>query len=277
MKCLLVEDAPDAMEYLRQLIAEEFPKELQIIGEAGDLALARALIETKKPDLVFFDIEMRGGNTSFDLLRALKQEGRIQFDIIFVTAHGRLDYAVKALEYAALDYVTKPIERDKFRQAVEAALERNRNLEQYLRQLDLILETGKSSSAAQPIAIPLTRGTLEVILPNEIAWLESRTEITHIHLQNGDTLKAMRNIGYFSRMLIPDFSFFQVSQSAIVYLPYIRRYDHHERKVILKNGQTVQASTNGGRELHRHLTAPRNKGSMQDLVELLKGWFRKGR
>jgi len=120
----------------------------------------------------------------------------------------------------------------------------------------------------------LVKGIIETIQPEEIAWLESQTVVTVIHLQNGETLYAMRNIGYFRELLIPHLPFFQISQKEIIYLPFMRRYLPMKREVILRDGNTLMASKRGGVELKQFLQSAQANDPMKSLVESLNIWLR---
>jgi two-component system LytT family response regulator len=109
MKALVVDDEPLARRELRRLLAA-FPA-IQVIGEAGNIDQARTHIEESAPDIVFLDIQMPGG-TGFDLLTQLERVPRI----IFTTAYDQ--YAVKAFDVNALDYLLKPIEPERLATAL---------------------------------------------------------------------------------------------------------------------------------------------------------------
>jgi two-component system LytT family response regulator len=104
MKALVVDDEPLARRELRRLLGA-FPW-VQVVGEAGNVDEARASIESLSPDVVFLDIQMPGG-TGFDLLTQLDRVPRI----VFTTAYDQ--YAVKAFDVNALDYLLKPIEPER--------------------------------------------------------------------------------------------------------------------------------------------------------------------
>jgi two-component system, LytTR family, response regulator len=101
MKAIIVDDEPPARRELRRLLAD-FPW-IEIIGEAGNIAQAAAIIEELSPALVFLDIQMPGGS-GFDLLTRLEHLPQV----IFTTAHD--EHAVRAFEVNALDYLLKPID-----------------------------------------------------------------------------------------------------------------------------------------------------------------------
>src|SRR4051812_39333407 len=109
MKALIVDDEPLARRELRRLLAGH-PR-VQVVGEAGNIDEARECIERLSPDLVFLDIRMPGG-TGFDLLTQLDRVPRI----VFTTAYDQ--YAVKAFDVNALDYLLKPIEPERLATAI---------------------------------------------------------------------------------------------------------------------------------------------------------------
>jgi two-component system LytT family response regulator len=109
LKALIVDDEPLARRELHRLLAA-FPS-VRIVGEAANIDEARARIEELSPDVVFLDIQMPGG-TGFDLLAQLDRVPRI----VFTTAYDQ--YAVKAFEVNALDYLLKPIEPERLAAAI---------------------------------------------------------------------------------------------------------------------------------------------------------------
>jgi two-component system LytT family response regulator len=129
MKALIVDDEPLARRELRRLL-DAFPW-VQVAGEAGNIDEARLRIEEAMPDLVFLDIQMPGG-TGFDLLTQLDRVPRV----VFTSAYDQ--YAVKAFDVNALDYLLKPIEPERLATALakiqgtpaRAAVEREAPLEQ---------------------------------------------------------------------------------------------------------------------------------------------------
>ncbi|OIN56670.1 LytR/AlgR family response regulator transcription factor [Arsenicibacter rosenii] len=110
MKTLLVDDERLARAELRRLL-ENFPK-IDIIGEAANADEALPMIEDLQPDLLFLDIQMPGKN-GFELLQSI--EGKAP-DVIFTTAYD--EYAIKAFEFNALDYLLKPVELNRLTEAI---------------------------------------------------------------------------------------------------------------------------------------------------------------
>ena len=109
MKALIVDDEPLARRELKRLL-DAFPS-VRVLGEAGNIDEARERIEELSPDVVFLDIQMPGGS-GFDLLAQLDRVPRI----VFTTAYDQ--YAVKAFDVNALDYLLKPIEPERLASAL---------------------------------------------------------------------------------------------------------------------------------------------------------------
>ena len=109
-KALVVDDEQLARKAIISLI-RDFP-EIEIAGEAEDVNQAAALIASHQPDLLFLDIQMPG-KSGFDLLNEVNYQGKV----IFITAYD--EYALRAFEINALDYLMKPISPDRFKLAIE--------------------------------------------------------------------------------------------------------------------------------------------------------------
>lgn len=116
MKVILIDDERLARNELRRLL-ENFPK-IEIIAEAANADEGKKLIEEFHPDLIFLDIQMPGKN-GFELLESLDDD--VLPEVIFTTAYD--EYALKAFEYNALDYILKPIDLARLGEAVQRVFE----------------------------------------------------------------------------------------------------------------------------------------------------------
>lgn len=110
MKAIIIDDERLARNELKRLL-DNFPK-IEIIGEAANAEEAIPMIEDMQPDLIFLDIQMPGKN-GFELLEAI--EGKVP-EVIFTTAYD--EYALKAFEFNALDYLLKPIDQSRLAEAL---------------------------------------------------------------------------------------------------------------------------------------------------------------
>ncbi|MEZ4799822.1 MAG: response regulator [Flavobacteriales bacterium] len=109
MNIIIIDDESNARAALTGMIQENFP-EITIIGEAENLVTGVNLIKSMSPDLVLLDIEMPG-HLGVDILDFFQPE-EINFEIVFVTAYN--DYALRAFELAAVDYLLKPTRNEHF-------------------------------------------------------------------------------------------------------------------------------------------------------------------
>jgi two-component system LytT family response regulator len=117
IRAIVVDDEPPAREKLRRYLSAE--PDVEVVGEAADGASAAAAIARLAPDVVFLDVVMPGID-GFEVLRRLDSASLPH--VVFVTAHD--DHALRAFEVNALDYVLKPVDPDRFRQAVARVRER---------------------------------------------------------------------------------------------------------------------------------------------------------
>ena len=114
MRVAIVDDEPVAREGIRLWLASE--PDVEIVGEAGNPADAIALVESARPDLLFLDVQMPGGD-GFDVLEGIA--GTHVPEVVFVTAHE--ENALRAFEVAALDFLLKPVREERFRTALDRA------------------------------------------------------------------------------------------------------------------------------------------------------------
>ena len=126
VKVVIIDDEKISRETIKFLLADYFP-EVTVSAEAESVDDAVKIIEEQNPELVFLDIEIKGG-TGLHVLQRLKKR---DFKLIFITAFN--DFAIKAIKFSAIDYILKPINEFEFKNGVERA----------------ILEIGKISNSSQ--------------------------------------------------------------------------------------------------------------------------------
>ena len=191
----------------------DYCSDVRLIGEAESGEDGIKLIEKLKPDIVFLDIEMPRMD-GFDMLHRLPQKN---FDLIFTTAYDQ--YAIKAIKFAAFDYLLKPIDIEELKMAVSKSNSPNRNTEKKLEVLDQNL-FGKASLIR--IAIPALEGLLFFSV-SDIIHLEANRNYTTIYFNNTPKLVASKTLKEFEDMLPTDI-FFRTHHSHLINLNYIKRY-----------------------------------------------------
>ncbi|NVJ98373.1 MAG: response regulator transcription factor [Alphaproteobacteria bacterium] len=238
IKTLIVDDEPLARELLASLVRKD--SALELVGESPDGADALAKITTLKPDLILLDVQMPVMN-GIGLASRLIHRRDVPY-IIFVTAYDR--YAVKAFELNALDYILKPIAKDRFFPAVEKAkqaISQQRIYEMAEKMLGLVSSLSDTGSHGRQEAIVInTGGKLVSLEPEDIIWIEAANQYVRIHT-NRQIFMMAENLGKFADRL--DGAFFQrVHRSAIINLAKVRsvaRKGSGAHRIGLAGGQEV--------------------------------------
>ncbi len=208
LRVTIVDDEKPARDRLRRLLAAI--ADVEIVGEAGDVASAIELIDREKPDLCLLDVQIPGGD-GFDVLRVAEHMPQV----VFTTAFDH--YAVRAFEVNSLDYLLKPVNRDRLLQAVgraQQAKERGDAEPGTVRQL--LEEIRAQRPAPTPMRIPAKRGTKILLLdPAEVVWFEAEGELVHAKTQDGRAL-VERSLAELEEQLAA--SFFRIHRSYLVNL-----------------------------------------------------------
>ncbi|MDQ3212364.1 MAG: response regulator, partial [Acidobacteriota bacterium] len=177
VRVIVADDEPLARQRLLMLLALE--DWVEVVAECPDGPSTRSAIETLRPDLVFLDVQMPGAS-GFELIEAIGAQ-RMPF-VIFVTAFD--NYALRAFDVHALDYLLKPFDKDRFRKALSRArdqLERRSSgdLEKHLLEL---------MHGRKPPPHPLDRfvvkasGRIFFVRPAEIEWIEAAGNYVKLHV-----------------------------------------------------------------------------------------------
>jgi two-component system LytT family response regulator len=238
IKAIVVDDEAPARREMRRLLAAH--ESIAVVGDARDLATARGLLLRTRPDVVFLDIRL-GKATGFDLLEDVDEETAV----VFVTAYD--DYAIRAFEANALDYLVKPVEPERLARTVER------------------LQAGAPGAA--PVRdvgpfTPLRWVFLEAGDASEFVELASITHVTpdprgsRVHTEDGRSLPATKSLTGWEERLPPD-DFLRVHRGAIVNLRHVERvepWSHYSYRVHLRGSDDpVTMSRRYAREVRQRL------------------------
>lgn len=213
--CIIVDDEKLARDLLREYL-ENYP-EIEVIGEADQGTDAVEKIDKLKPDLVFLDVQMPG-MTGFDVLEDIEHEPYV----IFVTAYDQ--YAIKAFEKNAVDYLLKPLDEERFRNAVNRALKR-KTLEHSSIE-DLLSSMRSERKGAYDTHIFVQKSEKLFNLPvDEIVYLEASGDYTIITTK-ADQFVSSSGIGKLEEILNPEV-FIRVHRSTIVNVNYLKEIERH--------------------------------------------------
>lgn len=235
IRAILIDDEFDSLESLKQEI-ELYCPGVEIVSSHSDPREGKKAIMLHEPDLLFLDIEMPYLN-GFELLESL---GEIRFDVIFITAYD--EFAIKAFEFNASDYLLKPVIKSKLVQAVEKSKARKArgmgsgDLAALIHHVQL-----QRAEGMEKIALPTSEG-FEFIHVNDIVYFKAESNYTWVHLVTGEKHLIARTLKQFSGFL----SFTQLFRSHnswIVNLNHVKKYIKGQGGyLVLNNGDTVPVS-----------------------------------
>ena len=235
VRAVIVDDEALARERVRTLLGQATG--VTVVGECSGGREAVDAILADRPDLVFLDVQMPDLN-GFEVLDAVATEWLPA--VIFVTAYD--EYAIKAFDVHAIDYLLKPIEPERFRKALARATKRG--------LLSLLDE--------RPIdrLVIRTRGKVSFLKPSEIDWIEADGK--HARLHAGRETHVVRHTLTRLEQRLASHNFVRVHRSAIINVDRIKELEpwfHGEYVVILKDGTKLTSSAAHSQALHRIVDA----------------------
>jgi len=256
LKTLIADDEPLARERLRFLLSGD--DEVEIVGECRNGREVIAVLRATPPDVLFLDIRMPA-HDGFDVIEHI---GAARMPVtVFVTAHN--DYALKAFEVEALDYLTKPIEPERLHQTLARVKERVASKSALMAQerLRFVLDNIRSASAPDsrpyPKRLLVRNGNKDVLVSlDEVEWIEAADYYSCLHVGARNYL-LREPIRQLAETLDPG-QFVRVHRSAIVNIGQVReilRDGRNEGAVVLHSGQRLKMSKAGWQTL---LAATRN-------------------
>lgn len=244
IKAVIIDDEPLARSLLCEYLGEI--GEVKVVGEFENGFDGLKGINDLNPDLVFLDIQMPKLN-GFEMLELLDDLP----NVIFITAYEQ--YAVKAFERNAVDYLLKPYSIDRLKSAIDKAKKINQSTNEKNAVHQLIQDHQEQIQSIDRIAVK-TGTKIKIIYINEIQYLESQDDYVMIFTAEGKFLKQ-NTMKYFERQLPAD-SFLRVHRSYIVRLDFVEQIELYERDsyiIKLKNQQTIPVSKSGYNRLRENL------------------------
>ena len=215
LKSIIIDDEKMAIEALAEDI-KTYTEDVEIIATCSDSSKAKSLIEKLKPDIVFLDIEMPGLN-GFQLLESIDL---INFSVVFVTAYDQ--FALKAFEFSAADYLVKPVDRKRLVSTINTIKEKKAK-DEIDCKLSVILHNLKISTSAYPtLAVPSLDG-IEFVPVDEIMYLKSDGNYCNIFLVDDKKIYVSKTLKHFANLL-DGFGFIRIHQSYFVNVRFIRKY-----------------------------------------------------
>lgn len=235
MKALIIDDEQRARNLLRILLEENCPQIAEIY-EAEDLPKGVALINRLQPDIVFLDIEMPG-YSGIQILEFFTPE-QITFEIIFTTAYS--EFAIKAFELNAIDYLLKPLRHEQVENAVQKAVDQigKSKVSERLEELRNALNVNN----IRKIGLPVSNGVLFIEV-DDIIMMEADRMYTKVFTKNGGEHLVSKPMKFFVDHLKSLTEFYKPHRSFLINLKHILQYVNQDGGyIVMDNQQTVSIS-----------------------------------
>ncbi|MBS1613994.1 MAG: response regulator [Bacteroidetes bacterium] len=215
MQAVIIDDEADARTAIRVLLNEVAP-DVEIVGEAGLVSDGVKLINKHAPQIVFSDIDMPV-LTGLQLLDFFNAD-EIGFELIFVTNYS--EYAVKAFQLSAIDYLLKPIDKELLTKAIDKVRQR-KNYRQVERNTALkqIVKDNKFDK----IALPLAEG-LRFVEIDAISAMKADNVYTEVELKSGEQILVSKPLKSFEKMLEQSLGFFRTHRSYLINLNAVKTF-----------------------------------------------------
>jgi two-component system, LytTR family, response regulator len=231
MKAIIIDDEPLARSIIREYL--QTYQHITVAQECNDGFEGMKAIQEHQPDLIFLDIQMPK-ITGFEMLELIDEPP----PVIFTTAFE--EYAIKAFDAHAADYLLKPFSKERFDKAMQKMMQQQNNTAKAI--TDTALQTPVQSNRI----VVKDNGKIKIIPVARVQYLEAADDYVKIHTAEGVFLKK-QTMQYFEDSL-PGNEFIRVHRSCIINVQLISRIDPHEKDshlVLLTTGARLPVSKAG--------------------------------
>lgn len=242
MNVIIIDDEPLGRSIVKEYLSSY--NEIKIIAECNDGFEGLKAVQQHEPDLIFLDIQMPK-ITGFEMLELIENPPAV----IFTTAFD--EYAIKAFESNAIDYLLKPFSKERFDKAMHKYASQQKPT---LQKTESVLESAAQSPVQQNRIVVKDGSKIKIIPVSQIQYLEAADDYVKIYLAEGSFLKK-KTMGYFEQSL-QSFQFVRVHRSYIVNTQLITRIDVYEKDshlLLLNTGAKLPVSKAGYSKLKEML------------------------
>jgi two-component system, LytTR family, response regulator len=268
IRTLVIEDSKPNREVLLEILRKYFP-EVLVLHTADNAYSAYHALCQHDYDLVLTDIELPR-DTIFEVFKKLKKIEKFpfKFETIFITSKGsNRDYWTNAMKVSAVDFLDKPIELDQLREAIENAKARLL-AKKSGSSISVLFDNLEAESKNRKFAIHLLRGQLEYIRLGDILYFEADETVTIVHSKNGNWYKAMKNLGYYAKLLQDDKTFYRIAADKLINCDAVISFDSKNRMAVISEDLKLEVSRRNVTDFKKHMESLRGK---VDLLARLKG------
>jgi two-component system LytT family response regulator len=252
IRALIADDEALARKFIGKMLKDD--RDFEIIGECGNGKETVAMIRKKSPDVVFLDVQMPEMD-GFAVLESIGIE-RLP-EIIFTTAYEQ--YAIRAFELHALDYLLKPFDQTRFKEGIKYVKERFRSERQNdgRMQINALLENIKNKPQYLERLVIKASGRITFLRTDEINWIEADDKYVHLHTDKANPM-VRQTLSAMEAQLDPA-KFQRVHRSAIVNVERIAELQplfSGEYSILLQDGTKLTLSRNHRDKLFELLGKP---------------------
>jgi two-component system LytT family response regulator len=244
---LLIDD--DNLRAGMKSLLSRYAPEIAIMGEADSVKTGTELLLKTDPQVVFLDIHL-GDGSGFDLLEEVNKRGKLNSQIVFITAHEQ--YAIKAFRFSALDFLLKPVDPDE----LEKVISKIKNVlvkSESVAHIDLLLENiRKKVDNFKRIALSTADG-IHLFEISDIIRCESEDNYTKFYIKNNKPVLISKTLKEYEDLLT-EHGFERIHQSHLINLSYLKSY-------IKKDGGYVVMADNSNLPISQ-----RKKERLQELI-----------
>jgi two-component system LytT family response regulator len=236
-KVIIIDDEPLARSIVIEYLQSH--PELQLMQECSDGFEGIKAIMQHQPDLIFLDIQMPKIN-GFEMLELVEQPP----SVIFTTAFD--EYAIKAFETHAVDYLLKPFSKERFDKAVQKWLDQKKTTAASASTTESLLESASLAPSQNQRIVVKNGAKIKIIPVQEVLYLEAADDYVKIHTTDSYYLKN-KTMAHFEKVLDAQ-QFARCHRSYMVNVQHIARIDPYEKDghlAILKSGAKVPVSKTG--------------------------------
>lgn len=248
LKLVIIDDEQDAISIVKSYI-QDYIDHVDIVGCASDVISGIQLIRQAQPHILILDINL-GKETGFDILDKFSNPN---FRVIFVTAHNQ--FALKAFDYNAIDYLLKPIDPNAFVATLDRTIEsiqKDLFFEQQF-QIGNLLQTYQNKSFDK-LTLSTSEGLIFLDL-DDILYLQADANYTKFYLINGESAIVSKPLKDYEKTL-PKHIFYRIHQSFIVHLIYVKKVLKEDGGIVLlQNGRQLPISRRKKEAFIKKLTA----------------------
>jgi len=241
MKCVIIDDEPLARTIVKEYL--QYHPDIEIVAECNDGFEGVKAIQQWQPELVFLDIQMPKIN-GFEMLELIESNPQVVFTTAFE------EYAIKAFENSAVDYLLKPFSKERFDKALQKVLAQPHEV----KTTETVLDNAAYSPQQSSRVVVKEGGKIRIIPVSQIQYLEGADDYVKIFTAEAFFLKK-KTMQYFEQTL-PKQQFVRIHRSYIINIQLITRIDAYDKEgylAVLNSGKKLPVSKTGYSKLREIL------------------------